>query len=253
MKEALAPLISVLTATYNAEKFLPELIKSLENQTDTEFHWIVADGGSSDGTIELLKRASKSIPGLILDSRPDNGISDAINRAMKLATSDYYIIVGADDLLNKDAIYNFKRALKQYEFPDVLAATVVGSNGVTLRPRWPNWVWLYGSPAKVASTSVGTAYKRELNKQIGFFDTRYRIYADGLFMLKLIRRRASICHADFVAGVFFIGGISNSNPFLIYTEELRAKLACGYNVYIQVLVFSIKLIRAHLRHNLKDV
>jgi glycosyltransferase involved in cell wall biosynthesis len=253
MREALAPFISVLTATYNAEEFLPVLIESLKNQTDPDFQWIVADGGSSDATIDLLQRASKFIPGLIVDSRLDNGISDAINRAIKLTTTDYYIILGADDLLKKDAIYNFKSALKQHGFPDILAATVVGSNGVTLRTRWPNWVWLYGSPAKVASTSVGTAYKRELNEKIGFFDLRYRIYADGLFMLKAIRCGASICHADFIAGVFYIGGISNSNPFLIYTEELRAKIACGYNIYIQVIVFSIKLIRAHHRRNLKDV
>jgi hypothetical protein len=72
-------------------------------------------------------------------------------------------------------------------------------------------------------------------------------------MLKIIRHGATIRYADFTAGVFFVGGISNNNPFLIYCEELRAKLSCGYNIFIQVVIFFFKLIRAHFRRNLKDL
>jgi glycosyltransferase involved in cell wall biosynthesis len=253
MKEVLQPSISVITATYNAAVYLPKLIESLKNQTDTDFFWIIADGGSSDKTNDLLQRASESIPGLIIDSRPDNGISEAINRAIKLTFTDYYIILGADDLLNYDAISNFKNALRQHNSPDVLVATVVGSNGVTLKARWPNWVWLFGAQAKVGSASVGTAYKRTLNEHLGFFDTRYRIYADGLFLLKIIKRGSSIRYADFIAGEFYIGGASNSNLYTSYTEELRAKLSCGYNIYMMLLIFSTKMVRAYLRQKIKDL
>ncbi len=253
MTKNMKPTISILTATYNAEAFLPNLIDSLKNQTDLDFYWIVADGGSTDNTNNLLTSASKFIPNLLIDSRPDNGISDAINRAIKLVVSDYYIILGADDLLYSDAVFNFKAAITHNNFPDVLVATVVGSNGVVLKARWPSWVWLYGAPAKLGSTSVGTAYKRELNEHIGYFDTRYKIYADGLFMLKVILRKSSICYANFLAGVFYIGGASNSNQYTTYTEELRAKLSCGFNIYVQIFIFSIKVIRAYLRKNLRDL
>lgn len=253
MKEDLNPSISVITATFNAALFIPALIESLKNQSDSDFKWIVADGGSSDGTIDLLERARESIPSLIIDSRPDNGISEAINRAIKLTISDYYIIIGADDLLNYDAIFNFKKSLRKHKLPDVLVAKVVTSNGYILKARKPNWLWLYGSTAKIGSTSIGTVYKRELNEHVGFFDTRYRINADGLFMLKIILHGSTICYDDFIAGVFYIGGVSNNNPYISYTEELRAKLSCGFNIYVQLFIFSIKIIRAYYRRNLKDL
>ena len=47
--------LSVITATYNAEKFLPRVIKSLQKQTDKDFEWIISDGASSDSTLEILK------------------------------------------------------------------------------------------------------------------------------------------------------------------------------------------------------
>lgn len=253
MKELLYPSISIITATLNVAVFIPTLIESLKNQLDSDFQWIVADGDSSDGTIDLLEHARESIPSLIIDSRPDNGISEAINRAIKLARTDYYIILGADDYLKNDAIFNFKQSLRKHKLPDVLVAKVVTSNGVILKPRKPNWLWLYGSTAKIGSTSIGTVYKRDLNERIGFFDTRYKINADGLFMLKIILNGSIICYDDFIAGVFYIGGVSNNNPYLSYTEELRAKLSCGFNVYVQLFIFCAKILRAYYRQKLKDL
>ena len=76
--------LTVITATYNAEKYLPNLIKSLREQTCKDFEWIVADGSSTDRTLELLSEVKDL--NLVVSSEPDFGIYDALNRAIKLAS-----------------------------------------------------------------------------------------------------------------------------------------------------------------------
>ncbi|MEN9258541.1 MAG: glycosyltransferase [Gloeomargarita sp. SRBZ-1_bins_9] len=98
------PLLSVVTATYNAAHDLPRLIASLAAQTDQDFEWVVADGVSTDGTLELLEQARQKLQRVVVDSRPDFGIYDALNRAVKLASGEYYLVVGADDMLFPEAI-----------------------------------------------------------------------------------------------------------------------------------------------------
>lgn len=245
--------IAVITATYNAQKYLPNLIDALAKQTDNDFEWIVADGASTDNTLTILEKSISKFKNLIIDSRKDSGISDAINRGIALIKSDYYIILGADDILFQDTISNFKKSIELHEYPDILVARVKNSDDKILVPRKPSWMWLYGSQAKVASTSIGTAYKRTLNDKIGYFDTRFKIYADGHFMMRAIKSGATINNANFIAGVFFTGGLSNSNPFISYTEDLRAKLMCGYSIYIQLILFSLRLIRASRKINIKDI
>lgn len=90
--------LSVVTATYNAVQHLPNLIKSLRDQSDRDFEWVVMDGGSTDGTIELLKLVEDIK--IVFKSQKDFGIHDALNRAVKVSSGTYYLVVGADDLLS---------------------------------------------------------------------------------------------------------------------------------------------------------
>ena len=94
------PFISIITATYNAAPYLPRLIHSLRGQDFKNFEWVVADGGSSDETLEILSQVDDL--NLIVDSRPDQGIYDAFNRAVALSSGDYILFLGADDYLIVD-------------------------------------------------------------------------------------------------------------------------------------------------------
>ncbi|MDQ6966765.1 MAG: glycosyltransferase, partial [Mariprofundaceae bacterium] len=98
--------ISIVTATFNAEQVLPSLIDSLRNQTDMNFEWVVADGASTDGTLDILQ-GIKDL-NVHVSSQSDFGIYDAMNRALRLSTGDFYIVAGADDRFESDAIANFR-------------------------------------------------------------------------------------------------------------------------------------------------
>ncbi len=89
----LRPLVSVVTPVRNGARFLPECLESVRRQTWGAVEHIVVDGGSTDGTLELLGRA----PGVLWVSGPDGGMYDAINRGFRLAHGDLLAYQNADD------------------------------------------------------------------------------------------------------------------------------------------------------------
>ena len=99
------PLISIITVVYNGEKYLEETIKSVINQTYDNVEYIIIDGGSTDGTIDIIRKYEDKISYWI--SEKDKGISDAFNKGVKVAKGEYINFQGdgdgfyADDILEK--------------------------------------------------------------------------------------------------------------------------------------------------------
>lgn len=92
------PKISIITVVYNAKDLLEETIKSVISQSYKNVEYLVIDGGSTDGTIEVIKEYEKDISYWI--SEPDNGIYDAMNKGTKLAHGDYVYFLGAGDIIH---------------------------------------------------------------------------------------------------------------------------------------------------------
>lgn len=90
-------LVSIVTVVFNSAEFIEKTILSVLGQDYENFEFIVVDGGSTDGTVDILKRYDHAIDYWI--SEPDKGISDAFNKAIKLAAGDYINFQGAGDYL----------------------------------------------------------------------------------------------------------------------------------------------------------
>jgi glycosyltransferase involved in cell wall biosynthesis len=88
---------TIITVCKNSAKFLEETIMSVIEQTYPNIQYIVIDGGSTDGTIDIIKRYSTKINYWI--SEPDSGMYYAINKALLQATGDYILILNSDDVL----------------------------------------------------------------------------------------------------------------------------------------------------------
>lgn len=86
---------SIITVTFNASQTLEETILSIINQKNVLFEYLIIDGGSTDGTLDIIKKYSSSIDYWI--SEPDKGIYDAMNKGLIQATGDFVIFMGADD------------------------------------------------------------------------------------------------------------------------------------------------------------
>ena len=184
------PSISIISATYNCVNELPKLIESIRCQTDKNFEWIVSDGASSDGTLDLLEAVNDI--NIVFISEKDFGIYDALNKALALSSGDYYLVAGADDCFASDAVENFRRAIVKQSFPDILPARVLYGNYSFEIKQGPSW--LYGCKSFIANHSVGTAFKKELHDQFGFYSRKLPIAADALFIITACKGGAICCN-----------------------------------------------------------
>ena len=133
MKDGSAPLISVITVTYNAQDVIGKTLKSLEQQSFKDFEHIVVDGASSDKTIKLVNEAS--LPGIVV-SEPDKGLYDAMNKGLKLANGRYLIFLNAGDAFHSvDTLSNYaSEALKDRDI--IYGDTdIVDQNGSRISAR----------------------------------------------------------------------------------------------------------------------
>lgn len=231
--------ISVVTVTYNASAALPALIESLRMQTDVQFEWIVVDGGSSDSTVDLVR--ASGVRELRLVSEPDYGIYDALNKAVRLVRTDFYLVLGADDTLAPTAIQNFRAAAQQADF---VAASVRTSQDQLLEPMTGS-AWKRGGNAIVSSHAVGTLIRTDLHRLSGFYSNRFPNCADMFFVLTAVTRHgARVVKADFVAGTFGTAGVSSRDKLCSLGDAFRIQIELGFNRWQQLGLYVWRLARA---------
>ncbi|GAB3712613.1 glycosyltransferase family 2 protein [Spirosoma flavus] len=92
------PTISIITITYNAERFLERTIQSLAEQHVTDFEYIIVDGASTDGTLAIIRKYEQYVTRWI--SEPDKGLYDAMNKGQRMATGEYVWFMNAGDELH---------------------------------------------------------------------------------------------------------------------------------------------------------
>ncbi|MGZ5800840.1 MAG: glycosyltransferase [Burkholderiaceae bacterium] len=234
--------ISIITATYNAAALLPTLIDSLRVQTDKDFEWIVADGGSTDGTLALLKNIRDL--NIVISSQPDFGIYDALNRAIKLATNEYYIVMGADDSFFPDAIRNFRQAAAHSGAEIVTAEVLIA--GQVLKTK-EGKCWRFGLNGFISAHSVGTMFRKTLHQKFGFYSRKFPIAADQLFVIQACQGGASRHVVNFISGKFGTSGISTSDYLGTILEFFRVQIITKHNKIFQLVLLWMRLIRNYFR------
>jgi glycosyltransferase involved in cell wall biosynthesis len=235
--------ISILTATYNSAAVLPALIASLQAQTDTDFEWVVVDGASTDATLDLVRAASLR---KVVISEPDFGIYDALNKGLRAASGGFYLVLGSDDMLEPQAIANFRQALKDADIlPDMVSARVRA--GTTVFAAQRGRAWLYGLQGYVSQHSVGTLIRRGLHDRHGMYSRKFPIAADQFFIKKAGNAGAVIRYCDFVAGEYGTAGCSSVDTAGALTEFFRVQLLTEKNKLLQVTIFLLRLLRHYAR------
>lgn len=233
--------ISVITATYNAAAHLPALIESLSQQTNQNFEWVVSDGGSDDGTLEMVN-AITSFDVRVLSS-PDFGIYDALNKGIRAAAGEFYVVAGADDVFYPNAIESFANAV--HESPDIVAASV-SAGGLVIRPgRGPSWY--YGQFAYIAGHSVGSLIRRSLHERFGYYSRKFPIAADQLFIKRCCQGGVKLINIDSVVGEFGVGGVSSVDAAGALSEFFRVQLVTENNKALQLALYILRLMRNFFR------
>lgn len=203
-------MISIITATFNAENDLPKLIESLRAQTSSQFRWIVVDGGSTDDTLQIINQNRDLVAKLIVGQ--DFGIYDALNKAVNEVDTNYYLTLGADDRLNMNAVENFDKASQTCE-ADFISAMVRTTNGSMLLPNRGNR-FRFGHLAYISQHAVGTLIKKNLHNTVGPYSNRFPIAADRHFILKAIEHHKCVVQAEnFEAGIYSCAGTSSRQVY----------------------------------------
>lgn len=181
--------ISIITATYNSQKHLPGALKSLSLQRYPHVEHIVIDGASKDKTLACLQENGK-VDQLL--SEPDNGLYDALNKGIKLATGDVIGFLHSDDRFASEwTLQHIADLFSENPELDMVYGDLVyvhnGNHNRVVRcwkscdftPRLLQRGWMPPHPTVFV--------RKEVYRKHGFFDCRYRISADYDQLLRILR------------------------------------------------------------------
>jgi len=229
--------LSIITATYNAQNHLHSLIECLRNQEDKDFEWVIADGASTDGTLELLRSITDL--NIKITSQKDFGIYDALNRGIQACNGEFYLVIGADDFLYPNAVKDYKDAIG--DDVDVVTAKVEYDKKMVAVGSKPSW--LVGQFAYVSGHSVGTIFRKSLHDKYGLYSRKLPIAADQLFILTIAKAGVNILKIDKTVGKFNLIGVSSVDLLGTLTEFYRCQIMTGENKLIQTLLLGLRLIK----------
>lgn len=233
------PLVTVITVVFNGAATLENTIRCVIGQTYDNVEYIIIDGASTDGTLDIIKRYEYAIDYWL--SEPDCGIYDAFNKAISRACGEYYLVVGCDDELFEDAIKKVVDTRLSHIDADFVVASMWLGDRLRKGMR-PKMGWL-GAHAMVNGHSVGMLIRTKVHDRLGFYSKRYALCADGLFIKKLFSSGLRGVESDVVMGRFATDGASNSNLARGLCEGFLVQLETEKHKFLQVLIFIARLIK----------
>lgn len=204
--------ISIITITYNSAKTLHRALESVQSQTYKDIEHIIVDGASTDGTVTLIESYAKKHKNVRWVSEKDNGIYDALNKGIRMATGDVIGFLHSDDILySPDSIEQIAAAFESTH-ADVVYGDLQYCNGDKVVRRWKSndfypralkFGWMPPHP---------TVYvRREVYEQVGPYDDWFRISADYDMMLRIFTAGYKTHYIPEVLVSMETGGASNKN------------------------------------------
>lgn len=212
--------ITIICATYNAGHTINDLFVSLKKQTNTNYQFIIIDGGSNDNTLNLIKNNLDLIDYWI--SEPDNGIYDAWNKGISLAKNEWISFVGADDILRPNYVDIYVQAINNSSNNklDYISSNVslINSSNNSIRTLGKPFIW-EEFKYKMTTAHVGSLHNRSLFEKVGNYDTTYKIIGDYELLLRK-KEELKTFFLDTITVEMRIGGASWSYKAL--KERYRA-------------------------------
>ncbi|MBW4653254.1 MAG: glycosyltransferase [Kaiparowitsia implicata GSE-PSE-MK54-09C] len=223
--------ISIITVCRNAENHFETAIQSVVAQTHGDIEYIVVDGASSDRTLDIAQRYSTHIHHLI--SEPDDGIYQAMNKGIQVATGDYLYFLNSDDYLKDQAVIQdvvtFIQSQSNCDFLYGNLEVRRGKHALEIKvPKPPEAIaealmFYVDGPQHPASF-----FKRELFSILGLFDETYRISADYEWFLRMLQHGAIAIHyIPRTISSFSNQGLSGTAQSLSLKEVFRAQETLG--------------------------
>lgn len=196
--------VSIITVVYNAAKTVEQTIQSVLKQTYPNIEYIIIDGGSTDGTVEIIYRYLDKIDVFI--SEKDDGLYDAMNKGIKLSSGEIIGILNSDDTYTENAVSlvvdSFKNQPKDILYGNAMFVDDTSEKGLydcsDIEQLW----------YKMVIPHPATFVRKEVYDKYGGYDTQYPISADYDLMLRLYCGGVRFGHIDEILTYFRVGGLS---------------------------------------------
>ena len=244
--------VSVITICFNSAPVIEEAILSVLGQTYPNIEYIVIDGGSTDGTVDIIKKYADRLSFWV--SEPDKGISNAWNKGLAHCTGDIIGILNADDTYTPDAVGTAVKVLLEdpsvgFVFGDVLMCDTKGAPLFRQEgdPQYQSTI-AYNMPSIPHPTVF---VRRRVYDKYGGFDETFHTAMDYEFLLRITVRGVKGSYIPTVLTHMRLGGESDSNYTRAYEEVRMASVRYGYSKPRAVVRFYYRYIRTSVRKNLE--
>lgn len=213
------PKLSVITIVFNNARDIERTLLSVINQTYKNVEYIVIDGASTDGTLEVIDRYRANIANVV--SEPDKGIYDAMNKGLSLASGDYVLFMNSGD-----EIYSSETV--EEVFKTASSADIYYGETEMYNDQWQS-IGQRRHRAPEVFTWKGFRYGMSISHQAIYvkrsiaplFDLHYQYSADIDWIIRIAKNASSIVNTQMYVAKYLVGGISKKKHWASLKERFR--------------------------------
>lgn len=234
----LHPKFSIITVTYNAAQVLEDTIQSVITQTYKGVEYIIIDGGSKDGTLDIINRYKTHIHTVI--SEPDKGLYDAMNKGIRVATGDYICFLNAGDALHEDdTLLLMVHSITGEVLPDVLygETQLVDEEGHFVRMRRlsapEQLTWKSFRKGMLVCHQAFFARR----KLVEPYDLHYRFSADFDWCIRIMKKSHNLHNTHLTLIDYLNEGMTTRNHKASLKE--RFHIMCKHYGYVSTVLHHI--------------
>jgi len=218
--------VSIITVCFNSAKTIEQTIKSVLSQTYNNIEYIIIDGCSTDGTLDIIKKYKDDISYWV--SEPDNGIYDAMNKGLAKATGDVIGIINSDDWYDAETVANVVETFLTSDCDFVHGDIIRVYEDTNLQVRC--------KPSSISKRWHKTAFyhptwfiRKKIYEEYGFFRTEFLICGDYELLLRLYKNNVKMCYVENNLAYYRMDGFSNKQTFIGYQEIRKISVEYGYS------------------------
>ena len=244
---ALKNTLTLLTPCLNPDinKFR-KLLNSIKYQKEIPDEWLIIDGGSSEKNLNIINKYIKSLDSKLsinIINYPGSTIYSALNLGIKKCSSEFYMVIGCDDYLEKESINKFKFNIREND--GIIVSNIIKSDKILKARKHQRKLFpIYGATKLITNHSGGIIIRKELHKKIGLYDESYLILSDAKFIISCYLKKYNFKYLDFISSRIGNDGISSNKKKLVYLELFRLINELEISKLFNLIMLNFRLIKS---------